>query len=275
MAGGTMSILLIDFETTGLDTNKARIIEVGAMVVDDTFARSFPLGGGFDVKTLTTLVYDEDCIVTPEITSITGITEEDVKTKGVSPAQMFKMLGNLIDENVKYIIAYNRSFDEKIFKAEVERHTMTLDPKINWLYTTPWLCAMTDIEENYKFKSWKQMHVALEYGITVNPKELHRAINDVELMRKILMESGTNVEEMYKFQTSPWIYIRALCRPPWEDKGASTTIAKNLGYTWEQAKGDADGRRFEKSWVKKIKEKNWEAEEKAAPFPIRKIGGSI
>ena len=40
VAGGTMSILLIDFESTGLDTNTARIIEVGAMVVDEMFRKT-------------------------------------------------------------------------------------------------------------------------------------------------------------------------------------------------------------------------------------------
>lgn len=139
---------------------------------------------------------------------------------------------------------------------------------MNRLAQLDWLCAMEDIESNYKFKSWKQMHVALEYGITVNPKLLHRAINDVELMRQILKESGTSAKAMLEFQRSPWIYVAAKVNAPWTDGGKTSNEAKALGFRWQTT---GDDRVFEKTWVKKIKPKQYEELLNKATFSIREI----
>ena len=142
---------------------------------------------------------------------------------------------------------------------------------MNQMSQVPWLCAMADIETNYKFKSWRLMHLALEYGVIVNPKELHRAINDVELMRQLLQASGTSVEAMLEYQRSPWMYCVAKTQAPWEDNGQSTTAAKALGFAWQQARGDDSGRTFEKRWVKRLKEKDLDALREKATFEIAKL----
>ena len=246
-----MSILLIDFESTGLDTKTARITEIGAMVVDDTFSE--PLQG------MSQLVWDKTYPpITDEVTKVTGITQDMLMKDGATPMDAFKMLGELVDDDTEYVIAYNRVYDENLFRSETARHTASMLPKMNWLLSTPWLCAMVDIEANHKFKSWRLMHVALEHGVTVNPKELHRAINDVELMRKMLQASGTTAQEMLAYQQSPWVYVAAITKAPWEDNGVSTTHAKAAGFSWQQAKGDDTNRVFDKRWVKRIKQKDFD-----------------
>lgn len=246
-----MSILLIDFESTGLDTKTARITEIGAMVVDDTFSE--PLQG------MSQLVWDSSYpAITAEVTGVTGITQDMLTKDAVAPMEAFKMLGELVDDDTEYVIAYNKVYDENLFRSEIARHTASMLPKMNWLLSTPWLCAMVDIEANHGFKSWKLMHVALEHGVTVNPKELHRAINDVELMRKVLQASGTTVQAMHEYQQSPWVYVAAVTRAPWEDNGVSTAHAKAAGFTWQQAKGDDTNRVFDKRWVKRIKQKDYD-----------------
>ena len=243
-------LLLIDFEATSVDTQTARITEIGAMVVDNEFNE--PEAG------MSQLVYESGYpALTPENIAVTGITQEMLLKDGVTLERAFIELCELVQEyDVDYIIAFNRKYDEKLFNAEVARGNYSMWPELNVLAQTPWLCAMEDIESNYKFKSWKQMHIALEYGITVNPKLLHRAINDVELMRQILKESGTTPEAMYKFQQIPWIYIAANVKPPWTDNGKSSTEAKALGFKWQNA---GDDRIFEKAWVKRIKPHQYEA----------------
>lgn len=245
-------LLLIDFEATSVDTQTARITEIGAVLCHNDFTPD-------DMAlTLSQLVYESGYpALTPENIAVTGITQEMLLKDGVPLADAVGTLIDMVDlEQVDYVIAYNRKYDEQLFKAEVKRHTLDLDPRINQLMQVPWLCAMEDIESNYAFKSWRQMHIALEYGITVNPKLLHRAINDVELMRQILKESGTTPEAMYKFQQSPWIYIAANVKPPWTDNGKSSTEAKALGFKWQNA---GDDRIFEKTWVKRIKPHQYEA----------------
>lgn len=243
-------LLLIDFEATGVDTQTARITEIGAMVVDNEFNE--PEAG------MSQLVYESGYpALTPENIAVTGITQDMLNGQGMVMAQALVGLRSMTaGVPIDYIIAFNRKYDENLFKTEMKRGSFDLDPGINQLMQVPWLCAMEDIESNYAFKSWKQMHIALEYGITVNPKLLHRALNDVELMRQILKESGTTPEAMFKFQQSPWIYIAANVKPPWTDNGKSSTEAKALGFKWQNA---GDDRIFEKTWVKRIKPHQYES----------------
>ena len=239
-------LLLIDFEATSVDPKTARIIEIGAAIVNKDFSH---IGLGCQ---LSQLVWDSNYpALTPEVVEVTHITQDMLCDGAVEPALAFGHLAQMCAKApIEYVIAYNRKYDETLFREEMLRHNLGLLPGINLLLQTPWVCAMEDIEPNYKFKSWKQMHVALEYGITVNPKELHRAIADVELMRNILKESGTTPEEMYQFQISPWMYIAANVKPPWTDGGKSSTEAKALGFKWQQC---GDDRVFDKTWVKRIK----------------------
>lgn len=246
-----MKALLIDFESTGLDTATARITEVGGQVVDENYKV---------LSTISTLVYEPGYPeITPEVTKVTGITQEQLEKNGVPFFEALKMLHDSIGGVVNYVVAHNAAYDEPLFRAEVLRHDMDMYPIANWLMSTPWLCSMVDIESNYQFKSWRLAHLALEYGVTVNPKELHRAINDVDLMRQMLEASGVTFEQMLEYKQSPWVYVVALTKAPWEDNGKSTGNAKALGFSWQQAKGDDTGRVFDKRWVKRIKQKDWPA----------------
>lgn len=237
-------LLLIDFEATSVDAHTARITEIGAMVTDESFNEP--------EARMSQLVWESGYpALTPENIAVTGITQDMLSSEGISLDRATHILGNMVrGMDITGVIAYNRKYDETLFKAEMLRSGLSMDPTMNMLMQLPWLCAMEDIESNYKFKSWKQMHIALEYGITVNPKLLHRAINDVELMRQILKESGTTPEKMWDFQKTPWIYIAADVKPPWTDDGKSSSEAKSLGFRWEQA---GDERKFPKTWVKRIK----------------------
>lgn len=261
-----MAVLLIDFESTGVDTKTARITEIGAMVVDENFQ---PLG-----PQVSTLVWESGYpAITPEVERVTHITQVMLTEHGRTPREAFAMLGELMKHDITHIIAYNRGYDEDLLKEELFRNELTLNPLLNLFLTTPWLCAMVDIEQNYQYKSWKLMHIALEYMVPVDPNKLHRAIADVELMRQVLVASKETPANIHKFQLSPWVYVRALVKKPWEDDGKSSGEAKTLGYSWEQCRGDETKRRFEKCWVKRIKEKNFEQEERQASFPVRLIGG--
>jgi DNA polymerase III alpha subunit (gram-positive type) len=257
-----MQTLLIDFETTGVDTTKDRIIEIGAQLVDEKWDI---------IGQVSCLVKGEDYPpLTHDITRITKITQDVLDKEGLAPAEAFKLLGDMAGPDLNYAIAFNRNFDENIFKAEMARQAFGLMPGINNLIQIPWLCAMVDIETNYQFKSWKLAHLALEYDVAVNPKELHRAINDVELMRKMLAASGATAQAMYAFQQTPWTFIRAIIPAPWEDGGKGKAEAQKLGYSWETAKG-TDGPKFEKAWIKRVKATHVENEIKQATFKVREI----
>lgn len=254
-------LLLIDFEATGVDPKTARIIEIGAMVVDHEFNQ--PEAG------MSQLVWEPGYpALTPDVVAVTHITQDMLNGTSQTLQQAMSSLAVVCaGYDIEAIIAYNRKYDETLFKAEMERHSFGMIPFVNNLLQLKWLCAMEDIESNYKFKSWKQMHVALEYGITVNPKSLHRAINDVDLMRNILKESGTTPEAMWAWQSSPWMYVAANVKPPWTDGGKSSDEAKSLGFKW-QAAGE---RTFDKTWVKRIKPHQYQDLQNKTTLSLKEI----
>lgn len=265
-----MAVLLLDNETTGLDPTKDRAIELGARFVSNDFKDT--------ICEVSSLMWESDYPpLLEEISRITNIHVEDI-VKANKPRDVYMILNNQVKEfdiKVHAIIAYNMAFDGAFFDADMKRLFDLVPQGLADIMLAPKLCAMRDIEEHYKFKSWKQMHVALDWGITVNPKLLHRAINDVDLMQQILIESGTTIEKMYEYQKTPWVYVCALTQAPWEDGGVSTTEAKKNGYNWESARGDASARKFQKRWVKLIKVKDLEKEEKAISYKTRLIEEAV
>ena len=253
-----MSVILLDFETTDLDTSKARITEIGAQRTTDDFENV--------EASLSSLVWESGYpALSPEIIRVTGITQEQLTKEGIKPVQALRLLSSMVTKETRAIIAYNRAYDEPVFRTEVNRHTLTLDPGINWMGQVPWLCAMADVETNYQFRSWRLMHIALEYGVTVNPKILHRAIADVELMRQMLIASGSTIEKMTEFQSIPWVYVRA--NVSYEDKD----LAKKAGFGWESAPGDQTGKRWDKMWVKRVKQSFYKKLEQDCLFPVKVI----
>lgn len=258
-----MPSLLLDVESTGLDTKKDRIIEFGIQVVDDNWEPT---------QTFSYLVKGADYPpLTADITRITKITQNDLDTLALSVQAATTMIDNICkSKEFDYVIAFNRSFDEDIVKTEMARGAFTMLPGINKLCNTPWICAMADVESNYDYKSWRLQHLALEYGVTVNPKQLHRAINDVELMRQMLVAANANPHEMYKFQQTPWVFLQALIPAPWTDNGKGVAEAKKMGYQWEVAKGTQEPR-HEKCWVKRIKQHKLEDELKLTTFKTKEI----
>ncbi len=255
-----MSVLLIDFEATGLDPKEARVIEIGARMVTEDMQHTIGIP-------LSHLVWAPDYpSISPEVEKVTGISEAMLRADGLSPISAFMALGEMVTVDTSAVIAYNISYDEVLFRSEIFRNHITLHPKMNWLMTVPWLCAMSDLEMNYQFKSWRLSHIALEHGCTVCLKDLHRAINDVDLMWDMLKRSGTTPQELLTYKNEPWIYVSAKIEKPWLDGGRSSEIAKANGFSWERPRGDNSGRTFAKTWVTRIKAKDYD---KLLTLPIQ------
>ena len=261
-----MAVLLLDFESTGVDVSKDRITEIGAMITSDDFQEVLA-GMNF-------LVHDSDYPpLTEEVVKITGITP-DMLVDACSPEEMMAHLAEALTPYLKElvgVIAYNVQFDRGLFFHEINRQAATMLPSINQVVQVPWLCAMRDVEANSKCKSMKLMHVALDHGVSVNPKELHRAIADVELMRKMLVEVKETFYSMLALNEEPSVYVMANVRPPWEDGGESSNIAKSLGFSWQVARGDDTGRVIKNRWVRKVKHKDWVKLQETSPLKLALI----
>lgn len=260
-----MNVLLLDFEATSLDTSEARPLEIGAIITDGTFDES--------IDWMSELMWDSSYpALTPEVSKITNITQGMLLGDSRKPADVLCNLGLMAhSHNVGAVIAYNKAYDQGVMYSEVARLGIGKNPGVDHLLSVPWLCAMLDVEETVeitKGKYIKLMYAALEHGVTVNPKELHRALADVELMRKMLVAAGTTAGKMLAYAQEPWIYLRAHTTEPWKDGGRSNKVAKDLGFSWEQCPGDE--RKFSKQWVKRIKERKLE-ELMASPIKLSRL----
>lgn len=99
-------LVILDFETTGLSPDYARVIEVGAVIVKGTEV----------VDTLSQLMHP-GCPIPYFITNITGITNQMVKGKP-SPEAFMPKLKAFIGE--RPILAHNASFDQRFLVSEME-----------------------------------------------------------------------------------------------------------------------------------------------------------
>ncbi len=254
-----MSVMLLDLETTGLEPSVDRITELGFMVTSEDFKQT--------IDQYNMLVWDESYPPTPpQVTEVTGITDEMLRLGGESPVHMLNAIeASAKIHGVEYIIAYNMQFDRGFLLAECIRQNYSPVQEVG----AEFLCAMVDVKSNQKYKSWKLMHLALDYGVPVDPGLLHRAINDVELMRQMLIASKVTIGEMVAYHNSPSVYLRAMVKKPWEDGGVSTELAKKHGFSWEKCRGDS--RVFDKCWVKSMKEIDLKTEGNF-PFETKQIG---
>lgn len=236
------SIAIIDFETTGIDSKTCRPIEVALQFVDTLDFKK--VLGKYD-----SLIYSASYpSLSAEVELLTGISDEALRLNGKSPARVFENIYDLFtDLKVEACVAYNATYDHTVYTEELRRIGM-LSEKEGGPVEVPWLCAMRDLKSNYKYKCWKLSHLALDYGVAVDPRELHRASGDVELTRRLLVASGLSIEEILLYHNTPWGALEAETKGPWLDGGKSTDAAKAIGFTWETPRGDF-AKKFPKKWV--------------------------
>jgi DNA polymerase III epsilon subunit-like protein len=244
-----MKLALVDFETNGVD-NLARPTEFGVSLIDSETYKSF--------FTMGELIYDTDYPPQSEIIlKITGITDEMLKRDGIP---FHVQLAALIECFYSFgwpdfFVAHNASFDARIFRNEMKRckpillqmHKVEVLEK---LFDIPWICSINDIDHPKEFKCKKLSHLALDYGIAVDPTTLHRATDDVDLLAKLLEVAKIDWTRVVARQSMPWVYVRAVVPHPKEDNGAGKDKASSLGFKWQKI----DDQHFDKWWVKKVKE---------------------
>lgn len=93
----THSYTVIDFETSGLDPKKDRVIEMAAIrCINGEIASEFSTLVRYDGK------------LSPKITELTGITD-DMTAGGMDEDTAFRILNRMIGDHI--LIAHNASFD--------------------------------------------------------------------------------------------------------------------------------------------------------------------
>lgn len=229
-----MDIALVDFETTSLNTDEARIIEIGAAI--------YQYETGNVLNTYSQLVWEEgDDELSEHISNITGITNEELRGNGIPLKPALAKFAQM-SQGCSVFMAHNAPYDRAVLQTNLKTIGIEEPP-------VEWICSITDLDHGHR-KCMKLSHLALDYGITVDPTKLHRALDDVLLLGEILQKRNQGFEEMIEYARSPLAFLILEVPPPWEDQGKGKEFAKSIGYRWENA-GD---RTFKKKWVKAIKE---------------------
>lgn len=222
-----------DTETTGLDPSIDEVIEIGAIKweVDES-------NNWVEIERFSALMKHEGVNLSDKIISLTGITQELLDTEGQSKDSVIPAFEEFTKDCAMFI-AHNAPFDHAMMNRYIEDRI-------------PWVCTIRDIKHPPHVTGRKLAYMALDYGIAVDPSVLHRAVNDVELMGKILAHAGIHPQAMLEYRDIPTIYVAIDTPPPWEDNGEGKDFSKSIGFCFEGR--DDWPKKFSKKWVKAIKE---------------------
>lgn len=216
-------VLGLDFETTGFDPLKDKVIEVGAVLFD--WDRKIPVD-------IYSQLVDPKMPIPEVVTGITGITDEDVRGLGAKDWSSVKsVLGDMLSD-ASAIMIHNAEFDTQWWNPNNEegapQHLI-----IDTMHDLPL--------EAFAGGSRKLKYMAADHGF-VNPFT-HRAVFDVLTMLNVA--SRYPLESILLLAKSPKIRVKAMVS--YNDRQK----AKDAGFRWD---GDT------KSWVMDMKEIQYKPE---------------
>ena len=205
--------LLVDLETTGLDTARDSIIEFGAVPF-----RYDTNGDVFDVLEPISYFEDPGRPIPADVQSLTGINDDMVRGQRIDDARVMSVL----DEAV-LIVAHNAGFDRRIVERRLPRFA-----------TKPWACTRDDVPWRH-FGTTSVKLSYLLYEICRVFHDGHRAVDDCLATIHLLAhpraaESRTPMSfllENARRKTSR-VWAR---KSPFDTKDA----LKGRGYRWNDA----------------------------------------
>lgn len=221
-----MLLLSLDFETTGLDPNSDRVIEVGAVLYTTSYDQQLMTQG---------YLVDHEVPISAEITKITGIRKGMIDTFGLSSKTGLTMLLNMVDlcDAVvgQNIIDFDIPFAKNWCLREKEEwpERLLIDTKTD----------LPGVESKHLG------YMAADAGF-LNPFP-HRAVSDCMTVLKLV--SAHNIDDVVALAKSPRVTIAASVN------FQNNHLAKQLKYRWSPER---------KIWYKVIKEVDYEKELKAA-----------
>ncbi|WP_247459248.1 3'-5' exonuclease [Bradyrhizobium sp. 62] len=154
--------LIIDLETTGLDTTRNEVLEIAAIkfgYADDRVSSIIGTVQGFQ---------QPSAPIDPAITALTGITDAMVEGHHIDSASLEQFVSD-----THIIIAHNAAFDRKV----AERH---------WPFfaNCHWACSATGIDwKAHGLSGARLAYLLSEYGLF---HDAHRALDDCRAVLEIL-----------------------------------------------------------------------------------------
>lgn len=206
-----LPLAVIDVETTGLDDEEDRIIEIGIIEFRD----------GEVVDEYGQLV-DPECPLPEETTEITGITEADLEGKPV-----FEEIADEVHERLTVggIVAYNLDFDKGFVEAELDRCGL------DWPEDAPEIDPLVFAREFYKDRRRKNLGTIADI-LDIPLEEAHRATHDAEVAGHVLFafeeRLPEKLDELLVLQAQ-WESEQAAKRARWRGDEKPASFADALG----------------------------------------------
>ena len=239
-----MILAALDVETTGLDKNKDRIIEVG-LVLYSTGQNRVLESAGF-------LVQSDGVAITEEITSITGITQSAVDKFGYESCRALEDIEYYISQSDAVIAHNGIRFDKIMVDNAAKRSTFSLTEKL-------WADTMIDIPG---VKGEQLITMCAKVGILLTGA--HGALADasatLEMARRHAQESEKSWEKIVERAKSPLVILRS------HQDRSKNSDAKKLRFRWNPQAG---------FWWKAVKEMDVAGLIAEAPFDISRVDKSV
>lgn len=188
---GNYSVVVLDFETTGLSPNYGdRTIEIGAVLIQNNlFVDRFQslMNPGMRVSSF--------------IEDYTGITNKMLHS-APSIAEVMKKFASFMGKH--HLVAHNASFDSRFLDAELKR--------IKKQRKQEFACSMLVSRRLYPDAPSHKLEALIRYKKIKTAGNYHRALADAEMTGHLWINMVNDLKSVYKFSTVPFELMQRLSK---------------------------------------------------------------
>lgn len=238
-----MLVEIYDTEGTGLGED-ARIIQHAVAIYDTSIMRV--------IDSRSILCWEEGFNVA-ETKQWHGWEADTLRSYGSFPVLALRELDTLYRRyKPEAVIAHNADYDRRMLRQELAR-TVRLDPSDFGMIDLPWLCTVDHME--YPRCPSKNLLTLTAFHGFLNPLA-HDALFDCFSLSKIISSRPTFVQELA--ENAAETYSLVFANIPLKFSAENNAMVKSKGFKFQEI----DGHFYEKSWIKIIKRKEFNAFQK-------------
>lgn len=187
------SLVILDFETTGLSPNIGdRAIEIGAVKIEQ----------GVVTEQFQELM-NPGSLVSPFIENYTGITNAMLSKAAPCDEVMEKFSAFILNQN---LVAHNASFDKLFLDNEFQKTSLNYDGEF--------ACSLLTSRRLHQSAPNHKLGTLIKYlGIESNG-HFHRALYDAQMTTKLWLAMLDHIKHKTSFEEVPFSFMQKLSKTP-------------------------------------------------------------